>query len=183
MLTPTSPTEAPAYDEMVAPNFRRPRGYTSAFNMTGLPTIAIPSGFSARGLPLSVSLSGRPFAEATVLRAAHAYQGVTDWHRRHPDLDAAMQAPLSMPVAAAATPEPAPSATAEQTPRYAAVTDDTVTVELVRQRAAVAGVTLDEGRLEEVARTLEGAIRPLRALDPHAIRRVEPVVAFSRERQ
>ena len=36
------------------------------------------------GLPLSLQLAGRPFDEATVLRAGHAYQGATDWHRRRP---------------------------------------------------------------------------------------------------
>ena len=36
------------------------------------------------GLPVGLTLAGRPFAEETVLRAAHAYQGVTDWHERRP---------------------------------------------------------------------------------------------------
>ena len=41
---------------------------------------------AGRGLPLSILLSGRPFAEATVLRVAHAYQGATAWHTCHPAL-------------------------------------------------------------------------------------------------
>jgi aspartyl-tRNA(Asn)/glutamyl-tRNA(Gln) amidotransferase subunit A len=48
------------------------------------PSLAVPAGFSGRGLPLSILLSGRPFDEATVLRVAHAYQGATAWHTRHP---------------------------------------------------------------------------------------------------
>ncbi|MFC7474118.1 amidase [Dankookia sp. GCM10030260] len=59
---------------------------TRPFNYLGLPTISIPCGFDDRGLPVGLQLAGRPFAEATVLRAADAYQGVTDWHRKAPVL-------------------------------------------------------------------------------------------------
>ena len=48
--------------------------------------MAFPTGFSAQTLPLSAQLVGRPFDEATVLRAVHRYQGVTEWHTRHPVL-------------------------------------------------------------------------------------------------
>jgi Asp-tRNA(Asn)/Glu-tRNA(Gln) amidotransferase A subunit family amidase len=58
------------------------------FNVTGLPTLALPTGFSTTGLPLSFQISGRPFDEATVLRAGHAYQRATDWHRRRPPVRA-----------------------------------------------------------------------------------------------
>jgi Asp-tRNA(Asn)/Glu-tRNA(Gln) amidotransferase A subunit family amidase len=60
----------------------------SPFNITGLPTLALPTGFSSTGLPLSFQISGRPFDEATVLRAGHAYQRATDWHRRRPPVRA-----------------------------------------------------------------------------------------------
>jgi len=59
---------------------------TRPFNYLGLPTISIPCGFDDRGLPIGLQLAARPFAEATVLRAADAYQQVTDWHRRAPAL-------------------------------------------------------------------------------------------------
>jgi Asp-tRNA(Asn)/Glu-tRNA(Gln) amidotransferase A subunit family amidase len=58
------------------------------FNIAGLPTLALPTGFSSSGLPLSFQISGRPFDEATVLRAGHAYQRATDWHRRRPPVRA-----------------------------------------------------------------------------------------------
>jgi aspartyl-tRNA(Asn)/glutamyl-tRNA(Gln) amidotransferase subunit A len=58
--------------------------FARQFNQAGLPSLSIPNGFSADGLPLSMMISGRPFDEATVLRVGHAYQGVTDWHTRHP---------------------------------------------------------------------------------------------------
>src|SRR5438105_667040 len=61
---------------------------TMPFSVGGLPAIAIPCGFSqAEGLPLSLQIAAAPFAEALVLRIAHAYQQATDWHRRHPALD------------------------------------------------------------------------------------------------
>ena len=59
---------------------------TRPFNYLGLPTISVPCGFDDRGLPVGLQLAGRPFAEATVLRAADAFQGVTDWHRQAPAL-------------------------------------------------------------------------------------------------
>lgn len=61
---------------------------TRPFNYLGLPAISIPCGFDGStpqgGLPIGLQLAGRPFAEATVLRAADAYQRLTDWHRRSP---------------------------------------------------------------------------------------------------
>lgn len=57
---------------------------TRGINYLGLPSISVPAGFDAKGLPVAFQLVGRPFAEAKLLRAAHAYQQVTDWHRRAP---------------------------------------------------------------------------------------------------
>jgi aspartyl-tRNA(Asn)/glutamyl-tRNA(Gln) amidotransferase subunit A len=88
MLTPAQKGDAPPYDEMIGIDRRRGPSYTGAFNMTGLPSIAIPAGFSSRGLPLAILVSGRPFDEARVLSAAHTYQGATGWHKRHPSIDA-----------------------------------------------------------------------------------------------
>jgi aspartyl-tRNA(Asn)/glutamyl-tRNA(Gln) amidotransferase subunit A len=60
---------------------------TMPFSVGGLPAIAIPCGFSkAEGLPLSLQIAAAPFAEAVVLRIAHAYQQATDWHQRRPAL-------------------------------------------------------------------------------------------------
>jgi aspartyl-tRNA(Asn)/glutamyl-tRNA(Gln) amidotransferase subunit A len=86
LLCPTMPTEPPTYEESLADTWMRRPGITNLFNLTGQPAVAFPVGFSAHALPLSAQLVGRPFDEATVLRAAHGYQGVTDWHKRHPAL-------------------------------------------------------------------------------------------------
>jgi aspartyl-tRNA(Asn)/glutamyl-tRNA(Gln) amidotransferase subunit A len=54
------------------------------FNVTGQPALVIPAGFSKTGLPLSLQIVGHPFAEATVYRAAAAYEAATRWPDRHP---------------------------------------------------------------------------------------------------
>lgn len=58
--------------------------HTPYWDSTGNPVISAPMGFTADGLPLSLQVAGRPFEEATVLRAADAYQRATDWHLQVP---------------------------------------------------------------------------------------------------
>ena len=55
---------------------------TMPFNLSGLPAVSCPCGFTTDGLPVGLQIAGKPFEEATVLRIAHAYQQMTDWHRR-----------------------------------------------------------------------------------------------------
>ena len=57
---------------------------TRPFNYLGLPSISLPCGFDPHGLPIGLQLSGRPFAEARVLRIADGYQRDTDFHARRP---------------------------------------------------------------------------------------------------
>jgi aspartyl-tRNA(Asn)/glutamyl-tRNA(Gln) amidotransferase subunit A len=59
---------------------------TAAFNIYGLPTISRPCGFTADGLPIGLQISGAPFAEATVIALAYAYEQATEWHIRRPRL-------------------------------------------------------------------------------------------------
>ncbi len=56
-------------------------------NVAAGPAIAFCNGFSSDGLPVGMQVIGRPFSDGTVLRVAHAYQSVTDWHRRMPIVD------------------------------------------------------------------------------------------------
>lgn len=60
---------------------------TEPFNLTGLPALTVPCGFSQEGLPTGMQIIGRPFEETTVLRIGHLYQGATDWHNHRPDLN------------------------------------------------------------------------------------------------
>jgi aspartyl-tRNA(Asn)/glutamyl-tRNA(Gln) amidotransferase subunit A len=56
-------------------------------NAAGLPAVAVPDGFGDRGLPTSLQFVGPQWSENTILAAARAYQGRTDWHRHHPPVD------------------------------------------------------------------------------------------------
>jgi aspartyl-tRNA(Asn)/glutamyl-tRNA(Gln) amidotransferase subunit A len=90
IVAPTSPTVAfplgartdDPYQMYLADIFTIPA------NMAGIPGVAIPCGFSD-GLPVSLQVLGPPFAEASILRVAHAYEQATDWSARRPELPAA----------------------------------------------------------------------------------------------
>lgn len=58
--------------------------FTAPFDMSGSPTITLPGGFTAAGLPIGFQLIGRHLDEALLVRAGHAFQRHTDWHRRRP---------------------------------------------------------------------------------------------------
>ncbi len=60
--------------------------YTAPLDMSGTPTISLPCGFTAAGMPLGLQLAGGPLTEGLLCRAGHAYQQATDWHKRHPKL-------------------------------------------------------------------------------------------------
>jgi aspartyl-tRNA(Asn)/glutamyl-tRNA(Gln) amidotransferase subunit A len=76
--------------------------FTAYASVTGGPAIAVCNGFSAEGLPLAMEISGRPFEDAAVLGAAHAYQQATAWRARRPQLKPGEAAPR------VAVKEPAP---------------------------------------------------------------------------
>jgi aspartyl-tRNA(Asn)/glutamyl-tRNA(Gln) amidotransferase subunit A len=59
--------------------------FTLPVNIAGLPGISVPAGF-VEGLPIGLQIIGKPFDEATVLRAARAFESTADWHARHPGL-------------------------------------------------------------------------------------------------
>jgi aspartyl-tRNA(Asn)/glutamyl-tRNA(Gln) amidotransferase subunit A len=93
LLAPATPLTAPRLDERQTTLGDGPSDVRSAlirltrpFNCSGHPACAVPCGFSAEGLPIGMQLVGRAFDEATVLRAADAYQHLTDWHTRRPVL-------------------------------------------------------------------------------------------------
>jgi aspartyl-tRNA(Asn)/glutamyl-tRNA(Gln) amidotransferase subunit A len=93
LLAPSTPIVAPALDEGQATLGDGPsdvRGallrFTRPFNLSGHPACALPCGFTAGGLPIGMQLVGRPFDEATVLRAADGFQRLTDFHARRPVL-------------------------------------------------------------------------------------------------
>jgi len=58
--------------------------FTVAANLTGMPALSIPCGFTSNGLPIGLQLQASYFGEARLLNVAHRFQQVTDWHRRTP---------------------------------------------------------------------------------------------------
>jgi aspartyl-tRNA(Asn)/glutamyl-tRNA(Gln) amidotransferase subunit A len=86
VMTAAAPSEAPKIDEV--PKFailERP-SLTIAFNVTGSPAMSVCCGYTDAGLPLSFQIVGKRFADATVLRAAHAYEQATPWRAQRPAL-------------------------------------------------------------------------------------------------
>ncbi len=58
------------------------------YNLTGLPAIVLPCGFSRSGLPVALQIAGRPFEETTILAVAQAYEEHTPWHEKRPSIEA-----------------------------------------------------------------------------------------------
>lgn len=88
LITPSAPNPAQLVKDMDPSHRLVQPSYTGHWNLTGLPAVAIPSGFTASGLPLSMQIIGKPFAEATVLKVADALQRVTNWHLLVPPVEA-----------------------------------------------------------------------------------------------
>lgn len=87
LITPATPITAPtiAGNDAVEQAARLTR-FTSPFNLTGLPAISIPCGFTNSGLPIGLQIVSRAWADAKVLNAAYAYEQATDWHTKRPSL-------------------------------------------------------------------------------------------------
>jgi aspartyl-tRNA(Asn)/glutamyl-tRNA(Gln) amidotransferase subunit A len=56
------------------------------FNVTGLPAMSVPCGFSKSGTPIGMQIASGPFQEELIFAVAHAYEQATEWHRRKPNL-------------------------------------------------------------------------------------------------
>jgi aspartyl-tRNA(Asn)/glutamyl-tRNA(Gln) amidotransferase subunit A len=61
--------------------------FTISLNVAGICGISVPCGFDNSGLPIGLQLVGPHLGEATLLRAAYAYEQSTDWHKQHPELN------------------------------------------------------------------------------------------------
>jgi aspartyl-tRNA(Asn)/glutamyl-tRNA(Gln) amidotransferase subunit A len=88
LLTPIAPTPAFQLGEKVADPLTMYLSdiFTIPVNLAGTCAISVPCGFAENGLPIGLQLIGKPFAEATILQAAYAFEQATDWHHRKPDL-------------------------------------------------------------------------------------------------
>jgi len=86
LVTPVTPTPAFQLGEKIEDPLQMYLSdlYTISASLAGIPAISIPSGFSQKGLPIGLQIMGRPFEEETVLRAARAYEMVTNWRKKRP---------------------------------------------------------------------------------------------------
>ncbi|HUR66775.1 MAG TPA: amidase [Chitinophagaceae bacterium] len=72
------------YDVLIVPSFSGRQ--LSITNLTGHPVVCMPIGFNQTGSPLSITLIGNLYDEATILAAAKAFQDKTDFNKKHPEL-------------------------------------------------------------------------------------------------
>jgi aspartyl-tRNA(Asn)/glutamyl-tRNA(Gln) amidotransferase subunit A len=93
LLLPATPITAPLIEgnaitpkEYAVEQASRLTRFTSPFNLTGLPAISVPCGFNKAGLPIGLQIVAKSWDEATLLRAAHAYERETNWGTHRPSL-------------------------------------------------------------------------------------------------
>ena len=84
LVTPTMTQPAAAFEGYDATSNITGRSFTAPFNLTGLPAISVPCGFTASGLPVGMQIAGKPFDEPGVIRAAYAYQQEARWFEQRP---------------------------------------------------------------------------------------------------
>ena len=94
LVLPASPVPAPKIPDSSGIKSREDadsrisgvRSWTGPFNLAGVPAISVPCGFTSGSLPIGLQVVGRPFAEDTVMKVAHAYEQATPWHTRRPPI-------------------------------------------------------------------------------------------------
>ena len=87
LLTATTPIPAPLLEGPDAvEQARKLTRFTAPFNLTGLPALSLPCGFTRDGLPVGLQIVSASWAETRVLQAGYAYERDTDWHLRTPAL-------------------------------------------------------------------------------------------------
>ncbi len=87
LLTPSSPGIAFKRGELASDHIAMYQQdcFTTPAALAGQPSLSIPCGFD-QGLPLGMQLIGPHFSDALLLRVAHAYQQVSDWHKQTPGI-------------------------------------------------------------------------------------------------
>jgi len=87
IVAPTTPNVAFRHGEKEDPlSMYLNDAFTIPGNLSGIPGVSVPCGFSAAGLPIGLQVLGRPLDEARVLQAAYAYEQATTWRSRRPEL-------------------------------------------------------------------------------------------------
>ncbi|HEY3198273.1 MAG TPA: Asp-tRNA(Asn)/Glu-tRNA(Gln) amidotransferase subunit GatA [Nitrospirales bacterium] len=88
IVTPTMPTTAFKLGEKTQDPLQMYLSdiFTISVNLAGVPAIVVPCGISSGKLPIGLQIIGRAFEEEKILRAAHAFEQVTNWHTKRPIL-------------------------------------------------------------------------------------------------
>ena len=87
-MCPTAPTTAPKLGESLADPLQMYLSdiFTVSVNIAGLPGLSLPCGFDGKGLPVGAQIIGPALGEQKVLNAGYAYQQLTDFHKRLPEV-------------------------------------------------------------------------------------------------
>ena len=161
LVTPAAAGPAPRFGMWRTISFWQNSSLTTPFNVTGGPALAQCMGFTPAGLPLSLQLAGRPFDEASVLRAAHAYETATNWRQRRPSLDPG--AIFSTAPPPALPPEPA---------------SDRATRDIVMAACRRAELSLNEAQIEMICAAAPYVMAMTRRLRRERDFREEPANIF-----
>jgi len=161
LVTPTAPGPAPRLGTWRTISFWQNSSLTTPFNVTAGPALAQCMGFTPAGLPLSLQLVGRPFDEATVLRAAHAYEKATNWRSRRPSLDAG----------ATFSTEPPPSVRPE-------IANDPAVRDIVVAACCRAELSLSDGQIDMICAAAPYVLAMTRRLRRERDFREEPANTF-----
>ena len=86
LVTPTMTQPAAAFEGFDPTSTVRGKSFTAPFNVTGLPAISVPCGFTEGGLPIGMQIAGKPFDEPGVIQAAYTYQQHAGWRDLHPSV-------------------------------------------------------------------------------------------------
>ncbi len=153
---------APRLDRHDTLSFWKSGNLTSPFNCTGGPALALLCGFTADGLPLSLQIAGRPFDDARVLRAGHAFEQASGHFKRRPTLTPGAKA-------GAIDPKPWVPDTSAVEPAVRA---------LAENAAARAGLRLPGAIMEELVAVAPWALAMARRLKRDHPREAETVSVF-----
>ena len=149
---------APRLDAHRTTNFWKRSNVFTPSNVARNPALVLCGGFSKDGLPLGLQIVGRPFGDAKVLQAGHAFQQATDWHTRRPALTAGTPRPAIVPGNEPARPDL-----------------DAKTVSMVEQAARRAGLDLDERQMTILLETAPYALEMAERIRKPARDRMEPL--------
>jgi aspartyl-tRNA(Asn)/glutamyl-tRNA(Gln) amidotransferase subunit A len=138
LLLTANTSAAPRIDKHDILSFWTSASLTTPFDVTGGPALALPCGFTAEGLPLSLQIVGRPFDDATVLRAGHAFETETGYWTTRPTLvsgEAAAEVGPQIWIPDTSDVDPAVRAHAENAARHAGMN---LSPEILEELVAVA---------------------------------------------